>query len=354
MWITPDGKVFRKRWDVWTVAIPSDVGIEGVAGVLFKNSPLSVKTAGYRLGGEQLPAGGFGLVRDPYVRVLLSDALTENANTEFSWIDSRSAGSLKWNMYHGANLPSDFVTLLESDLGLALRDAEGNTIWRNKTSGDTDEPYEWFKAGDAASTASVSELRSFLTRTGAGDIELVLYRPSLRCEGDPLSPWTPEPDFAGVAGEPATAKPWRTCPPPATPVQAAPTIFTWTSTDSDPFATIALSGDWSLARPAAPTGNDVIWCSAATLSSADSDKSVVGSSTRDMRASGSKRRGRGRDLSQVANRSGGRARTERRRSSVLVRQPAERHYAAVGIRGAQAARRNAILRLGNAVQGRQG
>ena len=266
LWVTPDGRVFRKRGDVWTLAIPSDVGLEGVDGIVFA-AKLAVVKPGDTFGTLTLPAGQYILDGGD---TRLSDNIVDTANTVFQAISSRSSGQWRTDRLFVRFGPgrNDFASALEQDIGLAMRDKDGNTLVLEKTTYDPTDPYNWF-GSDAAKAASFF---AFLGRAGVDDVDFLFYRPSLRCS-DPLNPWTADESLGvdGVSYREAAA--YRTAA--ATPAQAAP-AFTWVGAEGDPFHGLAVATPWVLTRPGAPAGGDVVWCSAATLSSSDADKTVQG------------------------------------------------------------------------------
>ena len=250
-------RAWRHAGDPFSEPVPSDVGPEGVAGVIWRADGLT-KT--------RRPNGYTDIQSDRRLTdaTRLSDRVTVKSDTWFSEFEYRPASEVVLRLSPGK---ADLIDEIEQDLGVAVRSNLGAAAWATRgegESGDPDEPY-------ALQDAPAAKWNAVVDPAAALSFDAFIYRVSLRRPGDPLSPWVAAPGFV-VTGYRAVTVYLRAG---AAAAPAAPTIG-WASTPTDPFAVITPSGAWSLARPAAPAGDQAIWCSAATLDSADSDKSVVG------------------------------------------------------------------------------
>ena len=188
LWITPDGRVWRRTGGVWVRAIPADVGPDGVHGILWRASGLPASSSGDPVIRYSVTAGAGAPA--------LSDNLTVRDGTTFGRLEARTASAVYVNTFLRLN-PGvvDFNAELETDIGFALRDSDGNTIHYDKTSADPQEPYEWFS--DSERIVNTAAVRAFIARTGAAPFDMVLYRPSLVCAADPINPWVEDAEFEG-------------------------------------------------------------------------------------------------------------------------------------------------------------
>ena len=189
LWVTPTG-VFRYAGDPWGFAVPSDVGASGVHGVIWRASGVALTSVGTPVRQLRLTA--------PADQTAMSDGVTVTDGTVLQRLEFRVDSDHTFlRMQPGQ---ADFNAEIERDVGFALRDSDGNTIFYEKTNTDDREPYEWFDA--ATRVANTRAAEAFVTRTGAPPFDMFFYRPSLRCSGEPLNPWTPQFEFdaADAAG----------------------------------------------------------------------------------------------------------------------------------------------------------
>ena len=270
LWVEPDGRVWRRGESAWTLAVPADVGLEGASGILWRGA-VSVHKPGEPNGIGGITRANTYILRPAAGVPGFGDGITDVDGTVLESLQVRP-NQIVARLGPGQN---DFDPALELDIGFAVRNSAGDSRHVDKQHADTREPYNWLGGTNEERVPTLQALRALLI-AGGDSAELLFYRTSLRCPGEPLNPWTEDESLAvGASYREATA--WRLAP--ETPAQTAPT-FGWTGSDTDPFSGLDAApggeGGWKLTRPAAPTGTDVLWCSAATLSSADSDKSVIG------------------------------------------------------------------------------
>ena len=187
----PDGVLHRKRPDPWSLAVPSDVGAEGVDGVIWRAGGVALSTRGTPVSQYRLAA--------PANQLAMSNNITETDGTTFQRLEFRTSGHTFLRMEPGV---ADFNFEIENDVGFALRDSDGNTAFHDKTDLDAQEPYHWFS--DSERAASTNSLIAFVSRTGAPPFDMIIYRRSGRGAGDPLNTWIPAVRLRPAAAEVAS------------------------------------------------------------------------------------------------------------------------------------------------------
>ena len=198
-WLAIDATGIR-RWrhggDPWTVDVPADAGAGGVDGVLLasaapRNTPTSVRV-GYTANAD-LPTAA--TVSPAQVYRLLATPRARNMT-----LDLRTRAARRANV--------DFVDDVEGDVVVALRAAKGGrvaTMWVD-IGADTSDPYSRPAIPDADahivdSAGTIATIAAFMALSTGWTFRLLVMRKSMRCAGDPLNPWVPEPDLDLAAGD---------------------------------------------------------------------------------------------------------------------------------------------------------
>lgn len=188
IWITPGGDVWRRTAGVWARTIPADVGPDGVHGVLWRATGLTLSTTGDPVTRYRLTV--------PDAHRPISDNLVITAGSRVEFLDLRPAQDMSLRIGPG---PKDLIDALENDIAFALRDAEGNVFIGVKTNkDDVDDPYGWFKG--EGTQATLARALAFIARAGAAPFDMLLYRVSAVCADDPLSPWVEDDSLAASGG----------------------------------------------------------------------------------------------------------------------------------------------------------
>ena len=176
LWFAPDGTVFRKGADPWTVDIPANVDPEGVDGIIWRASgwTRSARPTGFVLNAPQDNPG------------LSPNIIVPNAG-QFTRFRVNSNSRMGAQFEPGT---VDFIAAIEQDVGIGFRDNLGRTIVINKDNTDSQEPYQFLTGPNQAAY-------DFLNASDATSFDIVFYRRSMRCAGDELNPWIETRHFEG-------------------------------------------------------------------------------------------------------------------------------------------------------------
>ena len=174
----------------WAVDVPADAGADGVDGVLASDAVLRRMATGPRefyIVNADLPTASTVQPAQIYRAML-------NAATRTAHLDLRTRSVRRVDV--------DFVDAVEGDILFAVRAVKGDrsvTAWVDLDD-DTADIYNVTGLTDADahitdSDGAITTLAAFTALNAGWTFTLMVMRKSLRCPGDPLNPWVPEPDL---------------------------------------------------------------------------------------------------------------------------------------------------------------